>query len=88
MPIYDYLCRKCGSTSEILITGPSESPTCDACGSNDLKKLLSAHSSMSGSTKKLMPGLGDTTCCGNAPGTVEGCAGPGSCCGNLKPFAA
>jgi hypothetical protein len=45
-----------------------------------LKKLVSAHSSMSGPHKNRMPGLGDTSCCGSSPGEA-GCAGPGSCCG-------
>ena len=83
MPIYDYLCLDCGETSEVLIAGSADLPECDSCGSQELKKLLSAHSSMSGSPKSTMPGLGDTACCGSAPGEAAGCAGPGSCCGRI-----
>lgn len=80
MPIFDYLCQDCGKTSEILIAGANHPQQCRFCGSRNMKKLLSAHSSMSGVTKKSIPGLGDTTCCGSSPGSA-GCAGPGSCCG-------
>lgn len=80
MPIYDYLCLECGKNSEIIVTDFSEQPTCSACGSDNLKKLLSPHSSMSGPAKNRMPGPGDTSCCGSSPGEA-GCAGPGSCCG-------
>jgi hypothetical protein len=43
--------------------------------------MLSAHSSLSGPRTGRLPGAGDTACCGSAPGTAAGCAGPGSCCG-------
>ncbi|MFH2067364.1 MAG: zinc ribbon domain-containing protein [Pseudomonadota bacterium] len=80
MPLYDYLCEDCGKHSELLVFHPSDPLKCRECGSSNLKKLLSAHSSMSGPTKHSLPGLGDTTCCGSSPGAA-GCAGPGSCCG-------
>ena len=80
MPIFEYLCLDCGKTSEILMVGLNESPQCGFCNSHHLKKLLSAHSSMSGPLKNSMPGLGDTACCGSSAGEA-GCAGPGSCCG-------
>ncbi|MBU0993203.1 MAG: zinc ribbon domain-containing protein [Proteobacteria bacterium] len=81
MPLYDYQCEDCGKLSEILIFGQEDTPTCRSCGSHQMKKLISAHSSMSGPVKNSMPGLGDTACCGSAPGQAAGCAGPGSCCG-------
>jgi len=80
MPLFDYLCKKCGKSDELLITGADDEARCKFCGSSDMKKLLSAHSSMSGIGKTKMPGLGDTTCCGSSPGEAN-CAGPGSCCG-------
>jgi len=80
MPIYDYQCLECGKNSEIIVTDFSKQPQCESCGSPKLRKLLSAHSSMSGSAKNSMPGPGDTACCGSSPGE-SGCAGPGSCCG-------
>lgn len=80
MPLFDYTCLDCGKVSEVLITGSNDSPKCQACGSSNLKKLLSAHSSLSGLSQNSMPGLSDTSCCGSNPDHA-GCAGPGSCCG-------
>ncbi len=81
MPLFDYLCDDCGKSNELLITGTDDLPKCKFCGSGNLKKLLSAHSSMSGSITHKMPGHGDTACCGSSPAEAH-CAGPGSCCGN------
>jgi len=81
MPLFDYFCEDCGKTTEILIKNSQDTPACGNCGSRNLKKLLSAHSSMSGPAKSSLPGLGDTACCGSSPGEAAGCAGPGSCCG-------
>lgn len=80
MPLFDYLCLDCGKSNEILTVGNDESPKCESCGSSNLKKLLSAHSSLSGSLGNNLPGPGDTSCCGSSPEQAD-CAGPGSCCG-------
>ena len=81
MPIYDYQCRDCGSVSEVLVLGEEEALKCSQCGGSNMTKQLSAHSSLSGPSKNSLPGAGDTSCCGSAPGQAAGCAGPGSCCG-------
>jgi putative FmdB family regulatory protein len=80
MPLFEYLCRTCGEISEVLIIKSDDLPQCQACGGTDLKKMLSAHSSLSGSSPGRLPGPGDTPCCGTSPAEA-GCAGPGSCCG-------
>ena len=51
MPLFDFLCMDCGETSELLIAGSDESPRCKTCGGHNLKKLVSAHSSLSGPNK-------------------------------------
>ena len=81
MPLFDFHCPACGQTSELLVTAADSKPNCPACGSRGMRKLLSAHSSMSGARSQAMPGPGDTACCGSAPGAHAGCSGPGSCCG-------
>jgi putative FmdB family regulatory protein len=80
MPLYDYLCLDCARISELLVTGSEDQPVCRSCGSSNLKKMLSAHSSLSGTRSTSYPGPGDTACCGSNPNQA-GCAGPGSCCG-------
>jgi len=80
MPLFDFLCRGCGKSNEILISGSGDVPACKNCGSHRLQKLISAHSSLSGPSRNRVPGPGDTACCGSSPTQVD-CAGPGSCCG-------
>ena len=79
MPLYEYHCRDCGKTVEILVTAGDDTN----CDSRKLDKLLSAPSSMSGVARNRLPGAGDTGCCGMSP-TQASCAGPGSCCGRVK----
>lgn len=80
MPIYEFLCKDCGATSEVLITTSDEAPSCKNCGGANVKKLMSATAGLSGTARRDLPGAGDTSCCGNNPASA-GCAGPGSCCG-------
>ena len=80
MPLFDYHCEECGKVSELLMDASTDQPQCSFCGSPNLKKLLSAHSSLSGASQLRMPGVGDTGCCGSQPHQA-GCSGPGSCCG-------
>ena len=82
MPLFDYLCLDCGKLTEILVTVSEDQPRCQVCGSNNLKKMISAPSSLSGATTSKVPGAGDTACCGSTPAHAS-CAGPGSCCGKL-----
>ena len=81
MPLFEFKCTDCGSSSELLIISSTDKPACTACGSTNLTKQVSAHSSMSGPASARMPGMGDTACCGSSPGQAANCAGPGSCCG-------
>ena len=80
MPIYGFLCSDCGHVGEMLVFSDKTANHCEKCGSSNLKKLMSAHSSLSGTSSGALPGAGDTACCGSSPGHT-GCAGPGSCCG-------
>jgi putative FmdB family regulatory protein len=79
MPLFDYYCETCTKVSEVLVHDSSIAPQCSHCGSFDLKKLISAHSSLSGSPSYRLPGAGDTGCCGSQPHQAE-CQGPGTCC--------
>ena len=50
MPLFDYLCLDCGEISEILVTASEDQPQCRSCDSVKLKKMISAHSSLSAAT--------------------------------------
>jgi putative FmdB family regulatory protein len=83
MPLYDYVCENCGGISELLMNISSDQPQCSFCGSPKLKKLVSAHSSLSGAPHTRLPGVGDAGCCGSQPHQTD-CQGPGSCCGKAR----
>lgn len=71
MPFYDFECQVCGRAFDELVSRHDEKAPCPACGSGDVKKLLSPFSTpKSGSTERAP--AGPCGSCGN-PG------GPGSC---------
>lgn len=39
MPLFDFLCKDCQTTSELLVRASSE-PACPKCGSKNLEKQL------------------------------------------------
>ncbi len=85
MPLFDFKCADCGHVAEILVFSEETAVACEKCGSGNVQKLMSAHSSLSGTASGGLPGAGDTACCGSTPGHA-GCAGPGSCCGKAGGF--
>jgi putative FmdB family regulatory protein len=80
MPLFDFVCADCGHVAEVLVFSEEVTVHCETCGSGNMRKLMSAPSSLSGTATTAIPGPGDTPCCGSSPGHA-GCAGPGSCCG-------
>ena len=68
MPIYEYRCRDCGATVEVLVRGGGGTVTCPHCGSASLDKLISAPFVSSGQ----MARQAGHTCCGRE----ERCAAP------------
>lgn len=42
MPIFEYVCEKCGNTFEKLVFRQDEPVSCPKCGDADPKKLVSA----------------------------------------------
>jgi putative FmdB family regulatory protein len=72
MPVYEYRCRDCDTTFEVLVRGDN-AVTCPHCGSPALNKLLSAATVLSGQTAR----PAGRTCCGrqercDAPPCSEG----------------
>lgn len=81
MPIYEIRCADCGHVGEVLTMVRLSDLACPSCGSEKTSRLMSATSSLTGRSGQNLPGPQDTGCCGRRPGQAEGCAGPGSCCG-------
>ena len=54
MPLFEYECRGCGRHFEYL-TRNGQSPSCPACKSDDLQKLLSVFAVSGGSGEKSFP---------------------------------
>jgi putative FmdB family regulatory protein len=73
MPLFEYECRACGRHFEFL-TRDGQSPTCPACESGDLEKLLSVFAVGGPASIGASPRASVGACgsCGH-PG------GPGSC---------
>ncbi len=59
MPIYEYRCRNCNATFEMLVRA-STTVICPQCGGSSLDKLLSAPIMLSGRTAR----QAGRTCCG------------------------
>ena len=74
MPIYEYKCNECGSTSEYLVgVGKDEALLCKDCGNTEMERILSVASFAAGLSERA-PGM---TCCGReerceAPPCSEG----------------
>ena len=78
MPIYEYKCKRCGETFELLVRG-SEKPQCPMCSSKSLKKLVSGFSTVSERKARMA--------CGRRCDSPKkhGCCG-GCCCGGCHWF--
>lgn len=77
MPIYEYLCKVCGATSEFLIdVGKDENISCKKCGSTEMDRILSVASFM-GAISERLPGR---TCWGREERCqTPPCSGGGTC---------
>jgi putative FmdB family regulatory protein len=52
MPLYEYRCRACSRTFEVLVRGSAKPTTCPACNATDLEQLISLFAVNSESTRK------------------------------------
>ncbi|MBN1814964.1 MAG: zinc ribbon domain-containing protein [Anaerolineae bacterium] len=75
MPIYEYRCRDCGATFEVLVRVGTD-VACPHCGSASWDKLLSAPFVLSGQTARQV----GHTCCGREERCAEPpCSEDGTC---------
>jgi putative FmdB family regulatory protein len=52
MPLFDFSCKACGHTFEVLVRGEVK-PKCESCGSEEVERLLSLPTVQSESTRNL-----------------------------------
>jgi putative FmdB family regulatory protein len=52
MPIFEYRCKQCGNEFEQIVLARDPEPTCPACQSSNLEKLLSPSAVTSLDTRK------------------------------------
>ena len=72
MPIYEYKCAKCGTKFEHLSRNAKDLPDrCPECQGRSIKKVLSAFSVSSGSSRD------ESACCSTCPGAGEECSEKG-----------
>jgi len=53
MPIFEYSCKQCGKEFEALVLPTTAAPSCPACQSTELEKLISSPAIKSESTHGL-----------------------------------
>lgn len=68
MPIYEYECKTCDQTIELLLRTSTETPVCPDCGESKLEKVLSrpAAPAVQGGSLPVSSGegCGAPRCCG------------------------
>lgn len=63
MPIYEFLCKKCGAHFEALVAiGGEKNVSCKDCGTNALEKLISSFGIGGGSSKLKTSSSACNTC--------------------------
>ncbi|QJA05956.1 zinc ribbon domain-containing protein [Thermosulfurimonas marina] len=72
MPIYEFECEDCGETFEELVFGSAEGVKCRKCGSDRVRRLMSAFGFKSGSRFVSSSGPAGG-CSGCAGGTCSSC---------------
>jgi putative FmdB family regulatory protein len=71
MPIFEYLCQKCGTRFEVLLSSAGTKETCASCGSAKVEKQFSTFS----------PSVATSS----SPCADAGCGRAGTGCGGACP---
>ncbi|MFW6155773.1 MAG: FmdB family zinc ribbon protein [Armatimonadota bacterium] len=75
MPIYEYECDCCGRTFDLLVTRSKakDTPTCEACGSEDTQRVMSGFFGRSGSGDREGSASVGGGCAGCTAASCAGC---------------
>jgi putative FmdB family regulatory protein len=57
MPLFEYQCRECHGTVEVLIRAGDSLPCCPDCGSADIERLISMFAISSEESRKASLGI-------------------------------
>ncbi|MCX6571184.1 MAG: zinc ribbon domain-containing protein [Candidatus Aminicenantes bacterium] len=72
MPIYEYLCKKCGRHFECLVSaGKDKDVVCPECGSSEPQKMISCFGIGGGSSRIKASSSGCTSCSTKSCGTCH-----------------
>jgi len=76
MPIYEYRCRSCGKTFELLrpINKANDPADCPYCGSSDTERAISLFAAVSRGEGGNTRSLGGSPCSGCTATTCTGCS--------------
>lgn len=70
MPMYEFLCRKCGREFEELVFGPGDEVACPGCGGPEVERRMSTFAFRSGGKLSAPGGSG---CSGCHSSSCSGC---------------
>ena len=79
MPIYEYICSKCGHAFEKLVPSSRTKPKCEKCGSAKLEKQFSTFAARAGAST--------AAACSSAAMCPAAAASRGAACGSGCPHA-
>ncbi|MFP4081405.1 MAG: FmdB family zinc ribbon protein [Candidatus Aminicenantes bacterium] len=72
MPIYEFVCKKCGKHFESLVSvGREKEVSCEACGSKNIEKLISSFGIGGGSSRISSSSDACPTCTANTCTTCK-----------------
>lgn len=72
MPIYEFICKKCGNQFEALVSiGEEKNVSCKSCGNKNVQKLFSSFGIGGGSSRLSSSSEACTTCSTNSCDTCK-----------------
>ncbi len=73
MPIYEYVCEKCGNEFEVLVLHKDEKPECPKCGSTNPVRKMSSFGFSAGNKFRSSTGTG-SSCAGCTSSNCSNCS--------------
>ncbi|MFW5866887.1 MAG: FmdB family zinc ribbon protein [Armatimonadota bacterium] len=75
MPIYEYECGSCGEVFDLLVSRSKakDNPACEACGSEDTRRVMSGFFGRSGGGDGEAPSSVGGACAGCTAASCAGC---------------